>query len=53
MAKIIWTNEAERWLKDIHDYIAADNPTAAFMVVEGFFLHLLRVERMSLVLILA
>jgi len=35
MAKIIWTDEAKRWLKDIHDYIAADNPTAAFRVVEG------------------
>jgi len=37
MAKIIWTDEAERWLKDIHDYIAADNPTAAFTVVEGIY----------------
>lgn len=37
MAKIIWTDEAERWLKDIHDYIAIDNPTAAFTVVEGIY----------------
>lgn len=22
MAEIIWTEEAERWLKDIHDYIS-------------------------------
>ncbi len=29
MAKIVWTEEAERWLKDIHDYIAQDNPVAA------------------------
>jgi hypothetical protein len=26
MAKINWTYEAECWLKDIYDYIAADNP---------------------------
>lgn len=37
MVKIIWTDEAERWLKDIHDYIAADNSTAPFTVVEGIY----------------
>ena len=37
MAKITWTNEAERWLKDIYDYIALDNPTAASDVVEGIY----------------
>ena len=26
MAEIRWTEEAKRWLRDIHDYIAADNP---------------------------
>jgi hypothetical protein len=26
MAEISWTAEAERWLRDIYDYIAQDNP---------------------------
>ena len=29
MAEIVWTEEAERWLRDIHDYIASDNSVAA------------------------
>ena len=33
MGQITWTAEAERWLRDIHDYIAADNPAAAGEVV--------------------
>ncbi|MGH7884233.1 MAG: type II toxin-antitoxin system RelE/ParE family toxin [Thermodesulfobacteriota bacterium] len=33
MAEIEWTTEAEMWLKDIHDYIALDNPTAAYRVL--------------------
>ena len=37
MAKIRWTGEAERWLKDIYDYIAQDNPTAAAKVVSGIY----------------
>ena len=37
MAKLIWTSEAERWLKDIFEYIAADNPAAAARVVDGIF----------------
>ena len=37
MAEIVWTEEAERWLHDIHDYIAEDNPTAASKVVAGIF----------------
>lgn len=36
MATINWTDEAERWLKDIYDYIAQDNPNAAARVVDGF-----------------
>lgn len=28
MAELIWTAEAERWLRDIHDYIAQDNLAA-------------------------
>ena len=37
MAKLVWTEEAERWLKDIHDYIAQDNPVAAMKVVEDIY----------------
>ena len=37
MAEIRWTNEAETWLKDIYDYIAQDNPSAAANVVEGIY----------------
>jgi len=37
MAQIRWTSEAETWLKDIHDYIAADNPGAAVRVVEAIY----------------
>ena len=37
MAEIIWTEEAERWLKDIHDYIAQDNPVTAEKVVSGIY----------------
>ena len=33
MAQVIWTAEAELWLRDIFDYIAADNPDAAARVV--------------------
>jgi toxin ParE1/3/4 len=35
MAQVIWTAEAERWLKDIYDYIAADNPRAAKRTVDA------------------
>jgi plasmid stabilization system protein ParE len=37
MAQITWTNEALRWLEDIFEYIASDNPTAASQTVEGIF----------------
>ena len=37
MATINWTDEAERWLKDIYDYIAQDNPNAAARVVDGIY----------------
>jgi addiction module RelE/StbE family toxin len=29
MGQVVWTAEAQRWLRDIHDYIAEDNPAAA------------------------
>lgn len=35
MAKITWTDEATRWLHDIHDYISTDNPDAARKVLSG------------------
>ena len=37
MAEIRWTEEAHRWLRDIYDYIAADNPDAARKVVAGIY----------------
>ena len=35
MAAVAWTEEAERWLRDIHAYIAKENPRAAAQTVEG------------------
>ena len=37
MVEIRWTEEAHRWLRDIHDYIAVDNPGAAQKVVSGIY----------------
>ena len=37
MARIAWTAEAQRWLRDIFDFIAADNPSAAADTVQGIF----------------
>ncbi len=37
MAEINWTAEAERWLRDIYDYIAQDKPNAAANVVTGIY----------------
>ncbi len=37
MGEISWTAEAERWMRDIHDYIALDSPAAARRVVEGIY----------------
>lgn len=37
MAEINWTHEAEKWLKDIHDYITLDNPLAANRVILGIY----------------
>ncbi|MBS0351442.1 MAG: type II toxin-antitoxin system RelE/ParE family toxin [Proteobacteria bacterium] len=37
MAEIRWTWEAERWLRDIHDYIAQNNPIAAQRVVAEIY----------------
>jgi len=35
MGNLNWTAESQRWLKDIFEYIAADNPIAAQKVVLG------------------
>jgi plasmid stabilization system protein ParE len=37
MAEINWTDEAQRWLQDIFEYIAADNPEAASRTVLGIY----------------
>jgi plasmid stabilization system protein ParE len=37
MAEIRWTEEALRWLEDIHDYISQDSPSAAQGVVSGIY----------------
>jgi plasmid stabilization system protein ParE len=37
LAELNWTHEAESWLKDIYDFIAADNPEAAAQTVEGIY----------------
>ena len=37
MATIAWTEEAQRWLEDIFEYIAADNPQAATWTVLGIY----------------
>jgi len=37
MAEIRWTAEAQKWLKDIYDYILQDSPTAATKVVSGIY----------------
>jgi len=37
MAEITWTAEAQHWLTDIFEYIAADNPQAAVKTVNGIY----------------
>ena len=37
MAEIRWSHEAEQWLREIYEYIAQDNPTAAGKVVSGIY----------------
>lgn len=37
MAELKWTVEAERWLRDIYDYIALDNPSAAARTIETIY----------------
>ena len=37
MGEIRWTAEAERWLREIHDYIAQDHPETALRTVRGIY----------------
>lgn len=37
MGKVRWTSEAERWLREIHDYIARDSPAAAARTVQRIY----------------
>ena len=37
MARLIWTPESRWWLREIHQYISRDSPTAAFKVVHGIY----------------
>ncbi len=37
MAKIRWTSEADKWLREIYDYIAQDNENAAQRVITGIY----------------
>ena len=37
MVGIRWTREAQTWLRDIYDYIAIDNPTAALRTVKDIY----------------
>jgi toxin ParE1/3/4 len=37
MEKVRWSHEAEQWLKEIYEYIAQDNPSAADKVVSGIY----------------
>ncbi len=37
MVELNWTIEAEIWLKDIHDFIARDNPLAARKIIDGIY----------------
>ena len=37
MAEIRWTEEAVRWLQEIHTYISKENPKAAAKVVSGIY----------------
>ena len=35
MAEVVWTDEALGWLREIHDYIAEEDPAAATRVTDG------------------
>jgi plasmid stabilization system protein ParE len=35
VAKVVWTEEARRWLQEIYDYIAEDNEESAYRTVRA------------------
>ncbi len=35
MGQVVWSEESQRWLRDIYEYIAEDSPQAALRTVEG------------------
>src|SRR4051794_29691689 len=37
MANLNWTLEAERWMREIFEYIARDNPIAAERTIEAIY----------------
>lgn len=37
MAKVVWTEESLRWLEDIFEFIAHDNPQAASETIQGIY----------------
>ncbi len=37
MAQIDWTREAQIWLRDIYEFIAADNPRAAASIIQDIY----------------
>jgi plasmid stabilization system protein ParE len=37
VAELTWTEEAERWLTNIFEYIAEENPGAALRTVQGIY----------------
>jgi toxin ParE1/3/4 len=37
VAELNWTAEAQRWLQEIYQYIAQNDPSAAASVVDGIF----------------
>ncbi len=37
MGKIRWTEEAERWLHEIHDHVARDHPETALRTARGIY----------------
>lgn len=36
-SRIVWTDEARCWLREIREYIARDRPAAADRVIEGIW----------------
>lgn len=48
MAKIIWTEEANRWLQEIHRYIASDSPVSSQKIIMGIYEKVQSLQRFPL-----